>query len=184
MNLRIAAAIAAATFLPVGTFVADPQASRVEFFVRDNRGGFTGVVRTMDVRAVVREDGDSFAAGVEARLDAASITTGNGLRDSQMRRDFLQTDRHPLITFRGSATPQVPPGGLPFAATLRGTLTIRGVSRDIEIPLRVTALADSYHVEGRVTIRLSEFGIPLPRFLIFVAEDPVAVSLKIRLERR
>ncbi|MDQ7842132.1 MAG: YceI family protein [Armatimonadota bacterium] len=184
MRVLTGAVIAAATLLPVGAFVADPAASRVEFFVRDNRGGFAGVVRAMEVRVAVREDGDAFAADVEARFDAASLTTGNGLRDSQMRREFLQTDRHPVILFHGTAVPQARPGGLPFPATLRGTLTLRGVSREVEIPLRVTALADAYLAEGRLTIRLSEFGIPVPRFLIFVAEDPVAVSFKIRLVRR
>jgi len=183
-SLVAAAATAATTLLPVGSFVADPEASRIEFFVRDNRGGFTGVARNVDVRAAVREEGDMFTAGVEASLDAASITTGIGLRDTQMRRDFLQTDRYPTITFRGTAAPRDRPGGLPFATVLRGTVTIRGVSREVEIPLRVTALADSYVAEGRLTLRFSEFGIPIPRFLIFVAEDPIAVSLKIRLQRQ
>jgi len=66
---------------------------------------------------------------------------------------------------------------------LSGTLTIRGVSRDVEIPLRVTALADRYLADGQVTLRLSDFRIPIPRFFIFVAEDPVVVTLKIRLTR-
>jgi len=183
MKAILALALSAVSLLPLGSFAADPEGSRVEFAVRDNRGGFTGVARAVDVRAVVREQGETFAADVEARLDAAHITTGIALRDGQMRREFLQTDRYPVITFRGTAVPRDRPGGLPFAVVLHGTLTIRGVGRDVEIPLRVTALADSYIAEGQVTVRLSDFRIPIPRFFIFVAEDPVVVSLKIRLIR-
>lgn len=181
MKTIVAIVLAAASLIPLGPFVADPADSRIEFTVRDNRGGFTGVARAVDARVVVREQGESFAADVEARIDAATITTGIALRDRQMRRDFLQTDRYPAITFRGTAVPRDRPGGLPFAVTLRGPLTIRGVSREVEIPLRVTALADRYLAEGQVTLRLSDFRIPIPRFFIFVAEDPVVVTLKIRL---
>jgi len=68
-------------------------------------------------------------------------------------------------------------------AMLRGTLTIRDTGREIEMPLAVIALADEYRASGEVTVRLSEFGIPIPRFLIFVAEDPVLVRARIRLKR-
>jgi polyisoprenoid-binding protein YceI len=183
MKLLLAVAAVAASLLPIGTFTLDPGASRVEFHVKDNRGGFTGVARTVAVRAVVREEGASFAADVEARIDARDITTGIGARDRQMRRDFLQTDRFPAITFRGAVQPTGRPGALAFGAVLRGELTIRDVTRRVEIPLRVTALAEHYLADGRVTIRHSEFGIPIPRFLIFAAEDPIEVALAIRLQR-
>ncbi len=153
----------------------------MEFHVRDNRGGFTGVARDVEGRVVVREQDDAFSGDVEMRLDARTMTTGIGVRDRQMRRDFLDTDRFPTITFRGTAVPRTRPGALAFQAVLRGTLTIKDVPREVEIPLRVTALADSYLAEGQVTVRLSEFRIPIPRFFIFAAEDPVLITLKVRL---
>jgi hypothetical protein len=63
-------------------------------------------------------------------------------------------------------------------------LTIRDLTREIEVPLRITALADSYLAEGQVTVRMSDFRIPIPRFLVFVAEDPVQVVLRLRLVPR
>lgn len=177
----VALTLAAVALVPLGTFSLDERASRLEFHVKDNRGGFTGVARDIEVRAVVREQGETFAAEVQLRVDARTMTTGIGVRDAQMRRDFLQTDRFPFIAFRGTVTPRGRPGGLPFPADLRGELRIKDTARQVEIPLRVTALASSYLAEGEVTIRMSEFGIPIPRFLIFVAEDPVRVTFKIRL---
>src|SRR3989304_6339557 len=98
MKAILALALSAVSLLPIGSFAADPEGSRGEFAVRDNRGGFTGVARALgrggggftaranrggvtgvaralDVRAVVREQGETFAADVEALLDAAHITT-------------------------------------------------------------------------------------------------------------
>lgn len=181
MSTVLVGLLAAASLIPLGSFSLDPGESRIEFIVKDNRGGFTGVARVAEARAVVREQGDAFAADVDLRIDARQMTTGIGVRDGQMRRDFLQTDRFPFITLRGTAAPREPIGALPFAARLRGTLTIKDVTRDVEIPMRVTALADAYLVEGQVVVRFSEFRIPIPRFLIFAAEDPVTVAFKIRL---
>lgn len=176
--------LAATSLLPAGAFALDDDKSRVEFHVRDNRGGFTGVVRNVDARIVVREQGDAFSADVEVRVDARTLTTGVGVRDRQMRRDFLETDRFPTITFRGTAVPRSRPGALAFPAVLRGSLTIKDVTREVEIPLRVTALADSYLADGQVMVRMSDFRIPIPRFLVFVAEDPVEIALKVRLVSR
>ena len=170
------------TLLPTGPFTLDRAASRVEFFVSDNRGGFTGVAPDLSAQAEVREQDGTFAADVTVRIDARSITTGSGLRDSQMRREFLRTDRFPDITFRGAVVPVEPVTQLSFRADATGQLTINGVTREARFPVRVVALRDSYLVEGSTVVRMTEFGIPIPRFFIFVAEDPVKVTLKVRFQ--
>lgn len=175
---------AALTLVPTGAFQIDPAHSRVEFFIKDNRGGFTGVVRDIDASARVREQGGSFAADVEAQIDARSITTGIGIRDAQMRREALETGTYPFITFVGTATPAASVGGLPFRVVLRGRLSIKQTTREVEIPVRVTALRDAYLAEGQVTIRPSDFKVSIPRFLVFVAEDAVTISLRVRFREK
>lgn len=175
---------AALTLVPVGSFEIDPGASRVEFFVKDNRGGFTGMARDITSSVMVREQGPSFAGDVQVQIDARTMTTGVGLRDNQMRRDFLETDKFPFITFRGRVAPVDRIGALPFRATLRGQLVVKQITQEVEIPVRVTALRDSYLAEGQVTIKMSDFKIPIPRLLIFVAEDPVTISFKVRLQQK
>jgi polyisoprenoid-binding protein YceI len=168
--------------MPVGTFKITPGDSKVEFLMRDNRGGFTGTTDKVEGTVTVRKgDGDAFDAAVDAKIDARTITTGSGQRDGQMRRDFLQTERFPFIAFRGSVTAgQIAARG---NARMRGALTIKDVSRDIDMPVDVTVSADEYRASGEVVIKLSDYGIPIPRFLIFRAEDPVTVKLQIRIHR-
>jgi polyisoprenoid-binding protein YceI len=176
--------VQAQTLLPVGAFRVDPADSRVEFLMRDNRGGFTGSTDRIEGTATVRKtDPDLYEAAVDVRIDARTLTTGSGMRDGQMRRDFLQTQRFPFIMFRGttSARERVTAGTL--RAALRGALTIREATREVEVPIEITALADEYRASGEVTVRLSEYGIPIPRFLVFVAEDPVTVKFRVRLRR-
>ncbi|MGQ0569441.1 MAG: YceI family protein [Armatimonadota bacterium] len=170
--------------LPVGSFRIEPGDSKIEFVMRDNRGGFTGSTDRVEGTATVRRlDGDVYEAAVDARVDARTLTTGSGMRDGQMRRDFLQTDRFPFITFKGAATARERLSAGPIRAQLRGNLTIREATREVDMPIEVTALAEEFRAAGEVTIRLTEYGIPIPRFLIFVAEDPVVVRLRIRMRR-
>ena len=55
MSLVVAAVL---SLVPTGEFRLDAASSRIEFFVKDNRGGFSGVVRTLSGSAMVREQGD------------------------------------------------------------------------------------------------------------------------------
>lgn len=171
------------SFLPVGAFALNPETSRVDFFVTDNRGGFPGVAGGVSATAVVREQDGTFAADVDARIDARAITTWSGLRDAQMHRDFLHTDQYPLLTFHGRVVPTGSLASLSIPARVTGQLTIKDTTRDVEFPVRVIALADSYLVEGQFSVYMKDFGIPIPQFFIFVASDPVVVSMKLRFAR-
>jgi polyisoprenoid-binding protein YceI len=168
--------------LPVGGFELRPGEARVEFTVKDNRGGFIGQTQAATAAVTVRPGEGRYVADVEARIDARAIRTGVGLRDGQMRSPiFLHTAVYPFITFSGTVTADAPAAS-PFKATMRGRLTIRKVTREIEVPLEVTAEEGGYAAQGAVTVTFSEFGLPLPRFLIFVAEDAIQIRLQVRLQ--
>jgi polyisoprenoid-binding protein YceI len=168
--------------LPVGTFEIKSQDSRVEFFMKDNRGGFPGTTRDVSGTVTIRERGESgYTAEVEAKVDARTIKTGSSLRDGQMRSArFLNTEEFPFITFRGTVSAENPPGPQ-FKGTLRGWLTIRDVTRDVQVPLEIAVESGAFTARGEGVVRMTDFSIPIPRFLIFVAEDPVTVKLQIRL---
>jgi polyisoprenoid-binding protein YceI len=151
------------------------------FAVPDNRGGFSGRTTQVTGRVVIEPptDGGEYNARVEGAIDAASLTTGNGSRDGSMRADFLRTREFPKITFTGTVSARPGLGVRPFPAVVRGRLTIRDVTRDVEFPATVVALAREYRADGTVKIRMADFGIPYPRAFIFVARDPVTITLHI-----
>ncbi len=174
-------AVGALALLPTGTFEIAPGDSSVVFTVPDNRGGFSGRTTQVTGRVVIEppNDGGEYGARVDAAIDAASITTGNGSRDGSMRADFLRTRQFPKITFKGTVSARPGLGVRPFPAAIRGRLTIRDVTREVEFPATVVALAREYRADGTTKIRMADFGIPYPRAFIFVASDPVTVTLHI-----
>lgn len=69
---------------------------------------------------------------VEAVIRAASIDTGNGMRDEHLRSpDFLDVGKYPEITYRSTG---LTPAGLD-RWTVHGELTLHGVARPVDLGL-------------------------------------------------
>ena len=182
LSLLMSSAVQGVVLLPVGIFEIVPGDSSVTFSVPDNRGGFTGRTTKITGRIVVepRRDGEEYVARVDVVIDTSSITTGDGTRDASMRSTYLSTGQFPHMTFKGTVSAQPGLAVRPFAATVHGQLTIRDVTRDVEFPTMVTALAREFLADAETTVRMADYGIPYPRAFIFVARDPVTVTLHIR----
>jgi polyisoprenoid-binding protein YceI len=119
--------ITAPTTAPVaaGRWVVDPAHTTLEFRVRHAgvarvRGVFGEFAGALDVAP----DGTLSARGTVA---TASLNTGVAARDRHLRSpDFFDVERHPAMTF-ASTSIEIGQAGL----TVRGDLTIRGVTREI-----------------------------------------------------
>ena len=166
--------------IPLHGFAIVPGESSATFAVPDNRGGFTGHTTQVTGRVEVEPaGGDTYAARIAGAVDARSLTTDNRIRDRAMHATFLQTNTYPAITFTGTATARPGLAVRPFAAEVRGRLVIRDVARDTAFAARILALADRYVADATATVRMADYGIPYPRAFIFVARDPVTVTLHI-----
>ncbi|HKX16905.1 MAG TPA: YceI family protein [bacterium] len=177
-----AAGVAApAATVPLHGLAIVPGESSVVFAVPDNRGGFRGHTTHVTGRVEVEPagEGDAYVARIAGSVDARTLTTDNGGRDRAMHATFLQTAAYPAITFTGAATAKPGLGVRPFEAAVQGHLVIRNVTRDAVFSATVLALAKEYVVDATATVRMADYGIPYPRAFIFVARDPVTVTLHI-----
>jgi polyisoprenoid-binding protein YceI len=187
---RLGAAVGP-TLLPTGTFAIVPGESSVAFVVPDNRGGFmghttrvTGQVTVERPAGATQVGAEVYTADVTATIAAGTITTDNAARDAAMRAVYLRTGAFPAITFTGTVKARPGLGVRPFAATARGQLTIRDVTREQAFSATVVALANEYLADASTLVRMADYGIPYPRAFIFVAHDPVTVRLHIVARRQ
>lgn len=93
---------------------------------------------------------------VTARIDAASLDTGNAERDRHLRSaEFLDVERYPLIEFTSTQVAQVGPDSF----WLRGDLSIHGVTREVTLRGRfdgsVETLADAPAVRFQMAAELN-----------------------------
>src|SRR5437660_8899055 len=89
------------------------------------RGHFKNVHGTLDF-----DPANPSVASVEVTIDAGGLWSGEPDRDAHLKSaDFLDVENNPKITFRGS---DVELRGAD-EATLRGELTVRGVTRPVSL---------------------------------------------------
>lgn len=168
----------------VGTWDIDPVHSDVSFVVRHMmvskvRGRFEKVSGEL-VTAEKLED-----STVTATIDATSITTGNEQRDEHIRSaDFFKVEEHPEWNFRSTG---IAPKGEDYVLT--GDLTIKGVTRPVELDLELNGFGPDAWGGTRAgftattTIKRSEFGVdielPMDGGGVVVSEK-VGVELEIQ----
>ena len=115
--------------LAAGTYVLDASHSEVGFVarhamvtkVRGNFGEFEGTITIAD---------DFTASSASATMQAASVDTGSADRDGHLKSaDFFDAENYPTISFVSTGIKDVK--GEEF--TLVGDLTIKGVTRQVEL---------------------------------------------------
>jgi polyisoprenoid-binding protein YceI len=148
------------TAIPAGTWNIDRSHSRVEFSIRHMgiatiRGSFA------DFDGVIDGGEEPHVSGA---IRVASVDTRDQARDGHLQSpDFFDAERHPEITF---ASTRLEPG------RVVGDLTIRGVTREVELAARITGAATDPWGNERLGLELEgeidrhEFGVswntPLP----------------------
>ena len=117
---------------PPGPWTIDPAHSSVaavaqHLGISSVHGRFTDFGGRIDIAP-----GDVTGSRVEAVISAASIDTGNGMRDGHLRSpDFLDVETYPHITYRSTG---VAPAG-PDRWTVHGELALHGVVRPVDLDL-------------------------------------------------
>lgn len=116
------------TLVPPGTWEVDAERSSVGFEVRHLK--LTHVRGRFHVVAAVISCDSEGAASIAASVSVASIDTGDPRRDARLcAQDFFDVEHHPMISFSGDSRPL----GACDALTVRGTMTMRGASRPLEL---------------------------------------------------
>ena len=186
--------LAASGAPPAGpvTLPLDPAASSLSFTIHRPGQSIDGTAGTFEGEVSLDPSDLTQGATVALRVTAASLQTGNRIRDGKMRKSHLDVDRFPSIVFRsrsiqlGPDKPRgVPGGGAPPAggsaarkALVEGTLGLHGVERGLLVPASIRYDNGILTAEGSVTLTYSDYGIPIPRFLWLVMDDAIVVRFR------
>ncbi|WP_433464803.1 YceI family protein [Spirillospora sp. CA-128828] len=168
---------------PAGTWTIDPAHSIIgavaqHLGLTSVRGRFASFEGRIEVAEPVEE------STVTARIEAASIDTGNKTRDDHLRSaDFMTADVHPVITYESDGLT----GAGPDRWTVHGRLTLNGITHPVDLDM--TYLGSGTDPWGGVRaafrataeLRRADFGIRFNQIL----EAGIALvgeSLKVELE--
>jgi polyisoprenoid-binding protein YceI len=163
-----------------GTWDIDPAHTSVEFVARHLmvskvRGKFTGVTGAVDINE------DPFLSKATARIETASVSTGDDKRDEHLRSaDFFDVETFPYIDFVSTSVKAHKDG----AYVLEGDLTVHGVTRPVILELEYNGVSTSpwgSQVAGysaTAELNRKDFGL---EWNVALETGGVLVSDKIRL---
>ncbi|MFO7617610.1 MAG: YceI family protein [Bacteroidales bacterium] len=109
-------------------WVVDPSHSEITFKVKhlmisNVKGEFKSFTASI-------EHEDFLKGPVSASIETASVFTNNNDRDNHLRSaDFFDSENHPAMTFESTSFSKIDEE----AYLLKGMLTIRGISREVEL---------------------------------------------------
>jgi len=167
-----------------GIYSIDKTHSEVGFqvrhFVSKVRGSFGDFTGTIQVDAAKPE-----ASRVEFTVKVSSIDTNEPKRDAHLRSaDFFDAEKHPEIRFVGKKI--APAGDGKYDVT--GDLTMRGVTKEVTLPVAFTGLLKTPFGDERagfetsLTLNRKEFGISWNKALDqggLMLSDDVTISINL-----
>jgi polyisoprenoid-binding protein YceI len=189
-TLAIAALLASATSLfAAETFIVDKPHSEATFQVRHMMSKVSG--KFDDFSGKINVDrANPAASSVEFTIKTASIDTGNSDRDNHLRTpDFFDAAKNPEITFKST---KIVPKKTKNLYDVTGNLTMRGVTKQITIPVELTGFGKDPWGNERVgfslttTVNRKDYGINWNKALDsggFLLSDDVTINVNLEAQK-
>jgi len=161
------------------------------------RMGHDHVVASHDLAGYVLLDAGRIEADIIAPLDRLSVDdpelraaagfesdvpddARRGTRTNMLAS--LDADRYPWVRLRAEAPLPREAG---FDATIRVTVSLHGVSRDLDLPVRMRTEGNRVSAESQFTVRQSDFGVDAYSVLggALRVKDELSVSVHLQASR-
>jgi polyisoprenoid-binding protein YceI len=166
-----------AAFAQHQTFVVNPDASEVKMTLKTTHEIVNGDFHVQS-GSVEFDNGTPKMSGLIA-VAAGSGKTGNNSRDKKMNKDILKVEQYATVSFqpRTYAGIVAPSGDSTIQVT--GTFTLLGTPHEITVPMQVHLDGASASARGHFMVPYVQWGLKNPSFLIWKAENDVAIDLNL-----
>lgn len=138
---------------------------------------------TQDAAVVAVLGGEKAVDAVTLTVPAARLDCNNGTMNSHMLKALKATD-HPQITFRMDSY-DLAPAGAGMVGTLRGDLTLGGVTKPIVVEAVAADGGDAtLLVTGTHVLKMTDYGLKPPSLMLGTMKvgDAVTVGFELRLK--
>lgn len=176
LQLNILSAVAQKT-----EYHVDKQADNLVKFISDAPiENFEGVTDHIDGYLVYQGDDPTSGSELYFEVDLRTLDTGIGLRNRQMREDYLHTDRFPYAAFKGRII-RATPSEEGISVDARGTMDIHGVKRPMQISGVISGRGETRRLRSRFEVTLGDHDIEIPQFMFLKIDEVMQLVLDFSL---
>jgi polyisoprenoid-binding protein YceI len=138
-------------------------------------GGTVAVGRTPDISGSITLGGTQLTKA-DLTVQLTTLVSDQSMRDGQLARQGVQTDQFPTASFvltQPIDLGSVPADGQEVSVTAIGDLTLHGVTKGVQIPLKAKLTGDVIGVSGSLAFRWEDFGMQQPssQRVVSLADD-------------
>jgi len=129
---------------------------------------------------------DKQVTAAEFTVDMTTLVSDSTRRDRQVNTRILDTVNFPTATFTLKEPITLTPealAGSDFSVDTTGTLTLRGVTKDIDLTLIARLVDDVIEVNGSIQIVFTDWSIPDPSISSIVVVDRGLLEFLVRFKR-
>ena len=138
----------------VTRFRIQPEASELTFHATSRLMNADGRFSRFAGDVTV-DPADFKTARVTVSVEAASLDTGIARRDRHLRsEDFFQVEKFPAITFESLRVE-----GAGRRLLVVGRLTLRGVTREVRVPVDVSVAGNRLEARGQFDVKRTDHGL-------------------------
>ncbi len=149
-------------------------------------GANTAVGRTPKVSGSLTISGTKVTA-VSISADLTALASDDQRRDGQLDHQGIETSTYPTATFTLSSPIDlgtVPAEGTTISVTANGKLTLHGMTKDVQIPLKAQRSGSTIEVTGSLNIVFADYNIQRPQsFMVLTIDDHGTMELQLFFTR-
>jgi polyisoprenoid-binding protein YceI len=153
----------------------DPAKTRVEWTLGDVLHTVQGTFQLKSGN--IRFDPQTGDASGAIIVDAASGNSGNGTRDSKMKKEILETAKYPEIVFTPKHVSGYAAGQESSTVQVAGDFTIHGGTHALTLTMPVTFKSNSVDVHTKFVVPYEEWGMKNPSTLFLKVDKTVSISI-------
>ena len=175
--LAVVLMLAPAALAQLQTFVVNPDASGVMMKLNTTHEVVNGTFHVQS-GAIEFDRGTTKMSGTVV-VAAGSGKTGNDRRDKKMNKNILKVDQYTSASFAPKAYQGTIPAFGDSVIQVSGAFTLLGTPHDITIPMQLHLEGSKATGKAHFVIPYVQWGLKNPSFLIWKAEDVVAIDLNL-----
>lgn len=141
---------------------------------------------TPNVTGAMTIEAGALTAG-EVTVDMTNIVTDRDVRDENVRRKILHTDKFPEASFvltEPADVSQLPDNGTIDTVTLTGDMTIHGETNPITQEFNVLRTGDHVIVHADIPFNRLDYGVETPDFVAAKIAEEGQINLRLNLVKK
>ena len=175
--LALAVMLGPAALAQHQTFAVNPDSSEVRMKLNTTHEVVNGTFHVQS-GAIDFDRSASRISGIVI-VAAGSGKTGNDSRDKKMNKDILKAEQFASVSFSPKTYTGIITASGDSTIQVSGVFTLLGTAHDLTIPMQIHVDGSKATAKGEFVVPYVQWGLKNPSFLIWKAENDVAIDLNL-----